>query len=452
MIFTFIGIVLSVLILMQKNANKIIYFFVAILFIPFTVKFFIVPLPVIKVLLYALLLGFYLQNKNITQMIKKFPLFKSYAFLFGCLILIGVFDNRLEITQKISRPLIYFLENYFLAFLVYYSIQNEKQIKQIYNLLLNAFLIMSIYGLFNFITVSNPFQDYISEIYSTRNIADVYFWRGDRTRISSFVYHPILYGLYLSIVGLYLVFALSEKTTIVGKTNRVTIISLFILVLSNLILTNSRTPQMVFAIGIFIFFGSYIFNRKNFVKLFVILLLFIASFQIPVVSETGTRILDIFTTGGESVEGSSIMMRQRQLLATFVLFNKSPIFGNGFKYIGEDLGWATSEEERGGDTGDLGGFESFLFELLIEQGLIGIVGNTVFFLALVGYHLKNYKFFTERIPKGFVLLNIAIIFGYLAFIVGTGELHSMPFFFIIMGISLKYQQIKLQELSEKNEK
>ena len=132
---------------------------------------------------------------------------------------------------------------------------------------------------------------------------------------------------------------------------------------------------------------------------------------------------------------SSIEMREAQLAASIAVFNLSPIHGNGFEYISENLGFTRDKDTRTSDS-DFAGFESYAYVLLIEQGLCGIVGNAVFFASLLFFQLRLYKKVTP-FGKKLIVLNISILLTFLLFIFGTGDIGTFLFMNAIMGMNLK---------------
>ena len=416
----------------------------ALLFIPVSVKFIDKPLNIslIRFLYYSMMVTILVLNRKHLRLIKKFPLTKAFLFLLACLLVVGLADPRLNLFVKIARPSKYFIENYFIAIVAFICVGEEKHVHKVLNVLIGAFIVLTFYGIYNYLALKNPYQDMISKTFDVHNISEEYIWRGDRTRVSSFFYHPMLFGLYLSIMGLFLSLEMLEKKTVFRGLPRFLIAGLFVLVVLNLLLVNSRTAQLSFLLGLFLFLTGYFILQKKPGKIFLVAITFIAVIQIPVMSKTGERLIDIVYSGGESVQGSSLEMRRIQLIESYMIFLKSPITGSGLQYINENLGW---EDRKYGriNTGGLGGFESFLFELLIEQGIVGLIGHVVLFALLAVFHLKNIIRIREKRVKLFILMNLSVIAGYILFIFGTGELNSMPIFFIMMGLSISYQMFHL---------
>jgi hypothetical protein len=128
-------------------------------------------------------------------------------------------------------------------------------------------------------------------------------------------------------------------------------------------------------------------------------------------------------------------MRDAQLAASFLLFNKSPYFGNGFGYISEDLGFSG----KGTSTtkvDELYGFESYMYKLLIEQGIAGIVGNLIFFGTIFSFLIKVRKKVSDY-GRSIVYITISMCITFLFFIFGTGDLGAFMFFMALLGVNFR---------------
>ena len=129
-------------------------------------------------------------------------------------------------------------------------------------------------------------------------------------------------------------------------------------------------------------------------------------------------------------------MRLTQLQASYKEFAKKPIFGNGLYYINENLGWDKNPDNRTSDE-EFEGFESYIYHLLIEQGIAGILTNLIFFMWLIRYFLIK-----RPLLKEFSALGISILLMFLTFIIGTGTVGSWCITMGLLGIIIKYIELK----------
>ena len=93
-------------------------------------------------------------------------------------------------------------------------------------------------------------------------------------------------------------------------------------------------------------------------------------------------ITDLFTTGGAGLGGSSLDMRMNQLNVAVQLFYRSPIWGNGPKYLST---LSAGDVMRGAMMGS----ESYIFQLLIDNGAIGLVTSFFFFFSIFRRAIKE---------------------------------------------------------------
>jgi O-antigen ligase len=173
---------------------------------------------------------------------------------------------------------------------------------------------------------------------------------------------------------------------------------------------------------------------------YIIALMCFVLYNIPVVKERIGSVKDIFKLNGGKTSGSSIDLRTTQLQASYREFLSKPIYGHGLYYIEEDMGWANLEEERTSDS-DFQGFESYIYQLLIEQGLVGILTTIIIVLSIAIYYIKK-----RRISKEVSALGLSILVMFLMFIIGTGTLHSWIISMGLIGLSIKYLELKCKEV------
>ncbi|MRX68168.1 O-Antigen ligase [Flavobacterium resistens] len=445
-LFILITLFLSTQIVIQKRYKKLIWFFIGILFIPLSVVVIEYPytnFPRFIIVLFCLC--FFIQNSRTKTKFNQFPLSLPLLITFVCFFLIGLFDERIDFASKIMRPIYYFLENFIVVFLAYFYIKSLNEVKKIYNFILVCFCLFTIYGIVNYITKYDSYSGFIAEIYKSVDYGNRYTINGDsRFRIASFAWHPIYYGFLLSNAILIVALVFMEKRMQI-YSRFFYIIVLFLLSL-NLFWTNSRTPLLALIMGLSFF---YLFAVKAKSKIRIALVGVIAIVSIVSISPESLKLIDesinTFTSKGSKLEGSSLEMRQVQMAASVIIFNKSPYFGNGFNYISEDLGYSTEDDKRSSDI-DFAGFESYIYKLLIEQGSIGIFANLFFFIYLFNYLFKMRKK-VDLMGKRLIYLTISMTISFLSFIIGTSDMGSFMVFMTLLGVNLKGIQLSSKKVN-----
>jgi hypothetical protein len=429
----FIGIIKS------TGVNRLCWFILGFLFCSSNIVILSNPyVPAHRLLVFGLLLSELIRYESFVKSWRNFPL-KSSLIVFSVLILaVGLFDQRLSIFLKFYRPFYNIIESFFIVFLCYNSIKSELDLKVLLKIILLSSVVMTLFGFYNYITISNPYDGLISKAFDVVSSFDVYKLRvseGDRFRINSFTAHPITYGF---VVAMLLLIFLADISNNLIK-NKKTFILVSLLLFVNLLMTNSRTPLVAFIAGLLLFIILKFDLRKK-IKYFLISFFFGFLFYstIPFVQDKVDSVIDIAVTGGEKEEGSNVEMRMVQLAASYTYFIQSPIYGNGFGFIQEDLGWGSSED-RVYDS-DLRGFESWFFVLLIESGILGIIANLLLVIGLVMYFLRNLK--KTRLYSS---LGLSITVMFVVFSLSTGNLGSWMISMTGLGILIKL--IELQRIN-----
>ena len=120
--------------------------------------------------------------------------------------------------------------------------------------------------------------------------------------------------------------------------------------------------------------------------------------------------------------GSSLDMRQRNLIVCAISFAESPIVGHGFNYMSNLV-----ERQDNGYAAD-GAMESQFFYLMVEQGLLGLLAYLGFVCLCLWlfYRMKKYDATVAEI--GFGITMMITLFSLMS---GTlGNLHSMSYLFV----------------------
>ena len=435
-LFLLIATVLSVLIWIEKGSKKLPWFFAGVLLFPQTIILLEKPyMPFPRLIIFVLFLTMIFQESNLWKKYRTFPLHNTINFIFGLLLLIGLVDNRLNFFLKLYRPVYYFAENFLILYLTYHYIRKIEDVAFIYKKILFIFILFSLYGVINYVGGESQYTRFISETYKLIDFGNRYTDIGDaRFRISSFAWHPIYYGYLLSVaitLTLFVLYSMKIVTRI-----RVIYGILLVLLVVNLIWTNSRTPLLAMIAGVMVFFVFGLeLKRKLRLALSGLLLVVLVSSLFPSAITLLDESINTFTAKGSKLEGSSVEMRDMQTLASLKLFVENPYFGHGYGYIFEDLGYSTDSEKKTSSK-DFAGFESFAYKLLIEQGLAGIIGFVAFLFSLIRFLIKSRRKGKSNIRK-LTFFSIGMVVSFFLFIFGTGDLGAFTFFMALLGINIK---------------
>ncbi len=427
-LFHILGLFMMYKIYISTSYNRALWFLTGLLLVPPGTSFLGKPMNWFIIL--ACLAGVVFRTKSLPY-VKKIPVLFIFLFFIVSMFIIGIFDVRIPFSQKLLRPILYCYENLLPCFLLYLSLAGTKDYKPFLRGFLNIMAIFSVYGIFTYVIKFNPYINILATGYSFRDIADEFLSGNDgRVRTSSLLFHPYLYGIILIITSI-----IANYLYVFDKRFKRRYLLYIILFLINIFLTNSRTVLIVYGLASFLFVLSQLNTKNIIIMIFGAIIGYTSILLIPTLNEKVELILDLAQSGGKKVQGSSVEMRQIQLLASYRYFLQKPWTGNGFNYLYEGIGFRVEVSERVSDE-DLYAFESYFYILLIEQGVPGLLANLVLFVGIFIYLLKSmikvksYKF------RVFNYSCILILLSYLIYILATGTINSLPFFFSFLGIIL----------------
>ncbi|WP_241791037.1 O-antigen ligase family protein, partial [Sphingobacterium rhinopitheci] len=366
-----------------------------------------------------------------------FPLKSTIIFLVIGSLFIGVFDNRLSFFDKFYAPFRDMTDTYLILFLGYVTVSNEKDIIRLGKPVFYSMIFVGLYGLFNFVSNSNPYYEFVINNFFKGGESDFETRRkvlegtAERYRATSTFDMSFNYGYISSLIVLYFVFLFSiikqKKSLTIG----------IILGLIGVVLCFSRTVLLVCLFALFLYILLSFKAHRILLGIFTCsIILSIGYFSIPILQKSVDNVLDIFITGGESTGGSSVSMREAQTIGAFNYFLHSPIRGNGYDYITKELGWG--DRDNAVLDSEMAGFESIIYVWLIEQGLIGILTKFSFFGVIIFYFLKNRN---RQFNKKITGFGLALTAMFLLFSFSTGALGAWPITMLLLGVIIKTIQL-----------
>ena len=421
-----------------ESVDRLAWFMFAILFIPDNfVMFQAYPTTSSRFFIFFLFLIQLVKSKFWVKL-KYFPLKASTMIILIGFLIIALFDSRLDfnLLKILNRSLGAFFDNFMVIVLTFMLVRDINDLIKIYRIILFFFLAFGIYGLYNYVTGNNFYSTFISHAFGSVDYAEVYASGVDgRYRITSFSWHPIYYGFLLTIAILMNIFLLDNQA--IKNLKKKYLVAIILVLIANLFMVSSRTPFFAFLAGAAVYFiWGMGLGKKIQIAFITIFVMNLTITFVPQVDDFVTSSFETFSSKGSKLEGSSVELRSYQLAASVLVFNKSPITGNGFLYIEENLGFRGKAEDRASDS-SFAGFESYLYKLLIEQGIVGMVTQLIFSIALILYLIRNYLFAKSSFAKKLAILTLGMFLSFLLFIFGTGDLGTFKFFMAILGINIK---------------
>lgn len=302
------------------------------------------------------------------------------------------------------------------AFVVYnVSTRYIESIKLFRWTLIFSIFVAGIYGLY--LTTTNGFNPYINLIelgkgstFYTETLKD-YFEAEEEGRmfgrISSVFEHPMNFGLFIGLGAIYL-YAVRLYINKWLMAILLAILSLDALFCG----VRSCIGGLVIAIAFYLLFSRNL--KFGLATLVIGLIAYNYILKIPELSSYIGSITDINNTKG-NVQGSSLELRMDQLNGCIAEIRESPIFGKGY-------GWDTYYKANYGDHPVILSFESLIYVVLCNNGLVGIL---IWFL-LIFFVIKNNHKFRLNDP---ILADSLLVF-YISYSCITGEYGYMQYYLL----------------------
>lgn len=357
-----------------------------------------------------------IKNSEITwHNIKQHPLFVPLLVYAVGLTLITFMSPYLSSFYKLYKPLMRFLDTYMIIMIGYYGTNNVKLANSKVSMFV---IIVALYGLFSYFFSVDPYRMIFADF---KDYYDDYFF-GDRRRVAATWAYPISYGFICSIL-FYVFFLFSEHK------NKIWVL---LLLAVSVFICGSRTALLTWLfIGVVFMFS--ILPKRDFV---IFLLVFVSISTILPPVQKKMHELTSSIAGSDDTAGSSMEMRNAQLIASLGVAAQFPITGGGLDYIQEQMGFGTDEWV---DDGDYYGFESYFYSLIIERGILGVLLE----LALVIYLIV--VFWRRRIFNNVcAYLGLGFFIGFVIFALVTGPLDAWTIAMFYLGAMLKQTDRRLE--------
>ncbi len=428
-----LAFILVMTLVFSKRIPRCMVFLAAVMFMQDRIVLFDGP-PLItfhRAMVYGWLISTCWDYKSLIKESRGFPAWAAFSLLLSCFFLTALFDQRHTTAINLYRAVDAFIQSYCVLFLAYSSFKKGESFYCLLPFFNYASILLCLYGIFNFVTHTNPYDEWVTATFGGESFFIQYLTdEGDRFRVNSFVSHPIYYGYLLVLIFYFILFFVLIYRRFISTS----IVSL-VLIFVNIFLANSRTPILCLFAGLPIFALCFFKGRRLLdVSILSFVAVLILAF-IPSIVERVGNTFDIFISGGQKVQGSSVDMRISQFAASYKHFQRAPIFGNGLYYISENLGLSSNPDSRVDDA-DLLGLESHLFFVMIEQGVAGLIANTVFFLSITVFLIRRMK-----VQARIAVFGATILMIFLLYITATGSSGTWVVTMTLLGIVIKWLQL-----------
>ena len=416
------------------------------IFVPKALNLYDFPgFPVIsydRFILFALILVFavkLIKYKSCRLHVKEFPLHRAMIGLALSALISTIFSVS-SMTVGINRLISTVIEGYVMLVMVWFSFRHKDQIMKTYKWILFLLFLTTIYGLINYVTKENGFITWLMDKMedSDKTLLFSYDMASERFgitgRVQSIFMHPMVFGLYLVFFSSVTLLLLINKK----KQDKIFYGVLLVFFAINIFFTNSRTPL----IALIMVLLTILYYLKKLKPVLIVTSVVVIGYLL--ISEENNVVLRLFKSivffwiPDDDVGGSSLEMRYLQLLYALALFSQSPVTGLGLGAMRDLIN----------DGSDLLGGESILFWILVEQGIIGLIFFLYSFWCIFNKARKYCKASLEENDRMISIATLAVIPAYFLFIILTGELSTMPVFYIFIAMGFKHHYLQQNEESE----
>lgn len=334
------------------------------------------------------------QKTDKNHYLYKWILYFIYFFFLSRIIVTVLGTQTFNVLQQVNSlkaelPILILLPIY------YWGIRQNKSIFKITSILI---FIICLYGIYAYLTTSNPYLNFISQFFKNQkellNSANNFIseQRGGLIgRLSGTTFNPIQYGILLNILSYSILFDIiinKKKNTF----NYITICLVFI----NIYLTGSRGTLIAFIIPIYIFFlwNAQPIKRKKTILWTLIggsIILLTPSFD-KYTEPIKSLIPFLEQTSNQTIHGSSVDGRLLQYTSTILIISQnttSLLWGLGY-------GATTDIIENYNIAGYVGEFEGEFLNGLITYGIIGCI------IILITPYILCFKLLNKLKNKGYI--------------------------------------------------
>lgn len=325
------------------------------------------------------------------------------------------------------------LFKYFAIVYAFWAVRKEKSLKPILQVSLYCLMVLTFFGVLNYIDKYAIFVNAVTEGRTTRYgdvaLGDVYT-ESDRFRVQAMFNYAFDYG-YMCAAILILHLHGWHRHLESKKTFFLAIVCCFF----GIITCGCRTVWVSAVLSIACYYmWAFQLSRGVIYSIIAMILMILSYNTVPAVEEKVNQVTDIFVENSET-SGSSIQLRMSQYMYV-------AIHAEGHEWLGLGKGyWEYMHTKDPESVSGLYGVESVILQTLLERGIIGLFLWAAFYAVIFLYFWRN------RIRrKKLTGLGVSILSLYLFYSIGTGELGSVYPTMLLLGITMKMIESKKRRL------
>lgn len=329
-----------------------------------------------------------------------------------------------------------FLQNemffkYFALLYAYWAFSTEDSIKPTLKITFYGLIVLTIFGVINYLTKS---ADFVSSMTAGLDItgmgkdvedAGKVFADSERFRVQAMFINPFNYGYICILMLLLHIYGYSK-----GYENKGVLLCVVACSLFGIVSCGCRTNIFCFLVGVSVFclFAFELGKTLRFLLIFIFTVALLYQ-TVPLVGDTVDNMLSMFDKQS-NVSGSSMELRTLQYGAVLNHIRNNPLFGCGYHYFVEDMGWGQGLEYLK-DT-RLAGLEGVAMNYILERGFVGFSLYLLFYVTILVSFIRCRRYAMLTTAFG-----ISVVSTYLSFANMTGELLSVYPTLLLLGYVFK---------------
>lgn len=360
-------------------------------------------------------------HHDLKRTLNIYPLRRISLAILLIYFLITFFNSAGLNISLVSKPMIYFCETYLKLFVGFALISKIDDWLSAMKVLLPVLTIFAIWGVFTWFMQSNPWYEFLTNVYGSEAM-----WSGvqDRGyRVNSFLTNPGAYGVVMGIGALSL-----WGYYLQVKNNK--IILFILLIVFNVILANSRASLMACFVGlaVYLLFNYGVSRKLIFIATGGFLGMLILYNYVGSIKSIVDSTLDVIFTGGQNTHGSNMELKDTQLQYSILYFLEAPIWGHGIGFFREYI------QPRYGTMSGLAGMEGYGYRMLVELGGVMIVAFVAFVIRFL-----NVLCGLRKVHRNIFSITIAQFICFYFYIIAAGDYGNIfEYSFILIGMNLRY--------------
>lgn len=365
----------------------------------------------------------------ITIFASRFSFFKIRKDRFGNALLLFIFlpiiflpfSEYLDLGLQAKGWLQIFLTDITPAMLAICILKTEKDLDVVIRCMFFTMMVSLFYGVYSFITNSNPWADFIK---SSNPTYDVSGEANELAKYSNLTRNTNSTFVSTNCFGYYLTYMFAFMLLLKNKISKRKWILSLLLIFVCMVFSTKRSPIVTL---MFIF--AYLIRYKKkliFPIILVCCILLILLFTIPALENarkffmTAVFFWDDSYSDSVDVHGSNMELRIRQVLYPFIEIKNNLLLGHGYGWCSVYLAVHKSIHPQ------LFGFETIFSTAICEFGIMGILLYSYLFVT-------SYRYIKNVIIDKKVNFALLFVLSILVLYIATGVAYSY-FFFIMLVV------------------